>query len=602
MPLSSTRRRTRVVSVLGVVAALGLTVSCGGGSRRQQTAGYVAPSLVSHVIPAAQKRIVASDDPVIAAAGDIACDADDEAAAIAYNDTTQCQEQKTAALLQDPSIGSVLALGDDQYYSGDLSQFSTMYGQSWGTVLNKTFPVPGNHEYYGTNTNAEGYFAYFGARAGTPGKGWYSFDLGAWHLIALNTGYCPPIGGCSPAFSGHPASPEYTWLVNDLAKHPNQCILAYWHQPVFSGGGEGGTKALGGLFSALYNAQADVVLNGHDHDYERFAQQDSLGNAAPGRGIREFVVGTGGRSHEDFLTNAPNTEVRFNDSFGVLRMTLHPTSYDWQFEDAAGSTSGDSGTDTCHVVKPTVVAPATVLRGTPLTVTGTGRVLTPVTLQVSNAKGSRVVLLHPDASGAWTTTLSTTPDGGTYRLVATSGTQTSTVVTSTMTGTTVTGPASAARGGHVVLSGLAQPGKAVTVYVTRPAATPLGFKTVAGPGGTYTVSVPVDADAGWYAVSNSFRTPKGHTSVHGLTVSGPASVGLKKPLTITGLAAPHAKVTVFTRSYHGKSAIGHAVLADAHGVYKVKLAFGISSTWWAVSGGVRSPIHTTKIPAPPKPS
>jgi len=456
--------------------------------------------------------------------------------------------------------------------------------------------VPGNHEYYGADGKANGYFGYFGSRAGPAGKGWYSYDLGAWHLIALNTGSCGAVGGCSPPSPGHPASEQYTWLVNDLAQHPNQCILAYWHHPVFSGGGEGGTKALGGLFAALYNAQADVVLNGHDHDYERFAPQDSFGTAQPGRGVREFVVGTGGRGHEDFAGPVPpNTEVRFNDSFGVLRMTLHPTSYDWQFVDAAGSTSGDSGSATCHVVTPTVSAPDRVLRGQPLVVSGTGRASTPVTLQVTSPAGIQTFAEHPDATGAWSATLPTTPGGGPYTLTATSGQQVSAPVTSVMDGTTINGPATAPRGGHIVLSGLAAPGRTVTVYLTSPGTKPTAAKTTASGEGTWSVTMPVGADASWYAVSNSYRTATGHTLLHGLTVAGPAKAALKAPVVISGIAAAHARVVVFTHSYHGKSTIGHAVRADASGSYRLKTAFGVSSTWWATSGGSRSPIHTTRV-------
>ena len=244
---------------------------------------------------------------------------------------------------------------------------------------------------------------------------------------------------------------------------------------------------------------------------------------------------------------------------------------------------------------PTVTAPPLLLRGQPLTVTGTGRAGTPVTLHVATPAGAQDLTVHPDATGAWTTTLPTTPGGGPYTLTASSGAQVSTPLTVTLNGTTINGPATAPREGSIVLSGLSAPGRAVTVYVTRPDAKPVAVKTTAGTDGTYSVTAPVGAAAGWYAVSNSYRTPEGHTLLHGVTVTGRATAALGKPFVISGVAAPRAKVIVFTRSYHGTSTIGHAVRADARGAYRLKVVFGVSSIWWATSGGARSPIRTTVI-------
>jgi acid phosphatase type 7 len=233
----------------------------------------------------------------------------------------------------------VFTLGDNQYDSGTLDEFQQVYNPTWGRLIHRTFPVPGNHE-YGT-PGASGYFSYFGARAGDPLKGYYSFDVGAWHVVALNS-ECSSVGGCQPG------SAQETWLRADLAAHPAACTLAYWHKPRFSSGGlHPSNAAFQPLWQALYDAQADVVLSGHAHDYERFAPQAPNGAPDDVRGIRQFVVGTGGRNLQVLGTLQPNSEVRQNTSFGVLKLVLHPTSYDWQFLPTAGGTFTDSGSRAC---------------------------------------------------------------------------------------------------------------------------------------------------------------------------------------------------------------------------------------------------------------
>jgi hypothetical protein len=198
-----------------------------------------------------------------------------------------------------------------------------------------------------TTVPAASYFDYWNGvggdtgRAGDRDKGYYSYDVGSWHLIALNT-ECYAIGGCDAG------SPEETWLRADLAAHPNACTLAYWHEPRFSSGAVGNNPYVSALWQDLYYAGADIVLNGHDHDYERFAPQTPLGQADPAHGIREWVVGTGGRNHGGFDIVQPNSEVRNADTYGVLKLTLHPSGYDWQFVPESGKTFTDSGSTACH--------------------------------------------------------------------------------------------------------------------------------------------------------------------------------------------------------------------------------------------------------------
>ena len=265
---------------------------------------------------------------------------DSVATIIGAGDIASCAyatDSQTAALLDD-EWGTVLALGDNAYPKGSADQYQNCYGPTWGRHLKRTRPVPGNHEY--RTRGAAGYFGYFGSRAGTPGKGWYAFDRGAWRVYALNSN-CAEVGGC---WIG---SRQQRWLAADLAAHPRQCVLAFWHHPYFSSGSHGNITDVRGLWKTLQAAGAEVVLSGHDHDYERFAPQTWQGLADPANGIREFVVGTGGTPVEAFNVIKPNSEVRNHTAHGVLRLRLHDGMYRWRFISTDGLFS-DSGTATCH--------------------------------------------------------------------------------------------------------------------------------------------------------------------------------------------------------------------------------------------------------------
>ena len=290
----------------------------------------------------------AASDPVIAAAGDIACDP----SVVSFNkgegNTTSCRQKYTSDLLVDADLAAVLPLGDVQYECGGYRAFLESYNPSWGRVKSISHPVVGNHEYLtsgGTDCNsynegAAGYFRYFGSAAGDPAQGYYSFDIGAWHLIALNSN-CGDAGGCNLG------SAQIQWLRADLAQHRNLCTLAYWHIPLFSSGGRAAINTQT-IWEVLYNNDVELVLTGHDHIYERFAPQRADGTLDRERGIREFVVGTGGSNLTEFETIASNSEVRNNDTYGVLKLTLHPESYDWKFLPEAGKTFTDAGTEKCH--------------------------------------------------------------------------------------------------------------------------------------------------------------------------------------------------------------------------------------------------------------
>jgi hypothetical protein len=324
----------QVVRIGIVVATLSLLVSAAPLSP-----GDAAPRPVATPDQAARPVTpTTSADPVVAAAGDIACDPDGGAFHGGLGTSTLCRQKAVSNLLVNAGLAAVLPLGDEQYTAGELSDFSRSYDLSWGRALGITHPTPGNHEY--VTAGAAGYYDYFGTRAGQRAAGYYSYDIGRWHLIALNA-QCTYVS-CAPG------SAQLNWLAADLAAHPTSCTLAYWHQPRFSSGHHGSDPKYDGFWRTLYAAGADIVLNGHDHDYERFAPQNPSGQADGVRGIREFVVGSGGTSHYDFRVPVANSQVRQNSTFGVLKLTLHPTSYDWSFVPESGKSFHDTGTGRCH--------------------------------------------------------------------------------------------------------------------------------------------------------------------------------------------------------------------------------------------------------------
>jgi acid phosphatase type 7 len=261
---------------------------------------------------------------------------------VGAGDIADCRELGGAvatAKLLDGIPGTIFATGDLADPDGTAEEFKNCYGPTWGRFRLRTKPTTGNHEYH--VKDAADYFQYWGNMAGKLGQGYYSYDLGAWHIVVINSA-CSEIGGCGPG------SAQEVWLREDLAAHPAACTLAYWHHPLFSSGKHGGDPEMKPLWQSLYRSNADVVVNGHDHDYERFAPQDPDGRPDPQRGIREFIAGTGGRHTRTFGNPVPNSEVRHTRTFGVLKLTLLPTSYEWRFIPVAGQSFSDSGSGVCH--------------------------------------------------------------------------------------------------------------------------------------------------------------------------------------------------------------------------------------------------------------
>ena len=279
-------------------------------------------ALVAVLIPATD---VLAADPVFVGAGDIA-------------NCSRSQDTATAKLIGSIS-GTVFTAGDNVYTHGSASEFTNCYGPTWGQYISRTRPAVGDEEY--ETPGASGYFGYFGSRAGPAGKGYYSYSVGAWHVVVLNSN-CSEVGGCGST------SPQAQWLRSDLAAHPTTCTIAIWHHPRFSSAQSKPDGRSVTFWQILYSSGVDVIVNGHRHQYERFAPQTPTGASSSAYGIREFVVGTGGAGLVGFSTVAPNSQVRNSATYGVLKLTLHASSYDFAFVPIAGQSFKDSGSASCH--------------------------------------------------------------------------------------------------------------------------------------------------------------------------------------------------------------------------------------------------------------
>ena len=327
MAMSTERTSMRSPRPATRVVGLGLIVSAA-------LLAFAAAVMIALMATAAP-----GDTRTLVAAGDLVC----SPATRSYdgNNPNKCQHRRTDDLLA--GADAVALLGDLQYPDGRLEHFNQAYHPTWGQHVAKSFPAPGNHEY--NTPRAQGYFDYWashGRPTGGVGNGYHGFDLGSWHVIALNSSR-----SCSevPCAEG---SPQNNWLESDLAATTESCILAYWHHPRFnSGTGHGETAATGAFWDDLYAARADIVLNGHEHNYQRYTKQSPDGKPAS-NGIRQFIVGSGGRGLTALGQRDPHFEVGNDKDFGVLMLTLAPNSYSWQFVGVGGRVLDSGGPVACN--------------------------------------------------------------------------------------------------------------------------------------------------------------------------------------------------------------------------------------------------------------
>jgi hypothetical protein len=313
----------RLSAVAAVVFCMLALHACGGGSTPDGPTPVPTPAPTPNF-------------PVIIAAGDISCDS--------ATPQLPCKSKETSDLaIADRALRSavvVLPLGDLQYEVGSLAEFNRNYHNTWGRLNDISRPVTGNHEY--DTRGAAGYFEYFsqrGVNVGARTEGWYEHNVGDWHFIALNSN-CAAVGGCGTN------SPQYRWLQADLAANRRKCTVAYMHHPFLSSGLNGSTPALLPIMRLLHTNNTEIVLAGHDHSYERFNPITPDGVPDAAKGLRLFVVGTGGRDLYNFPRVLPNSDFRYNQNYGVLRIVMKEAAYDWEFVDIAGITQ-DRGSGVC---------------------------------------------------------------------------------------------------------------------------------------------------------------------------------------------------------------------------------------------------------------
>lgn len=292
----------------------------------------MVPAITRYLIAAAICLCLASApaaaDTIVMVAGDIACPPE------MSQTPDACHQGPTSDILLKQKPALVLTTGDNQYETGKLSDFNASYDETWGRLKGITKPTPGNHEY--RSNDGLGYFNYFGSKAGRPNRGYYSFNRGGWHFIALNSN-----------ISTKKTSRQIEWLRKDLTSNAAECTLAYWHHPLFSSGEHGNHSYVKPIWKALSADDADLVITGHDHDYERFAPMNAQGEARA-QGIRSFIVGTGGVGLRPFKTIQPHSVVRSDDTFGVLKLTLQTDGYLWEFLPDVDGTFSESGAGDCH--------------------------------------------------------------------------------------------------------------------------------------------------------------------------------------------------------------------------------------------------------------
>lgn len=302
-----------------------------GAPTREQTARLdPTATATATVLPSATSLPTGTPTPrpvVLAGAGDISICGQDG-------------DDRTAKLLETIRPDIVFTAGDNSNGSGTINEYFTCFDPSWGKFRGLIRPAPGNHD-YATDKDGASYFQYFGAAAGELGQGYYAYEAGDWLVIALNSN-CLNIDGCGPS------SPQVQWLEAELQASEARCTLAYWHHPRWTSGLAGNSHWLDAFWQVLYAHGAEIVISGHDHHYERFAPQDPSGNSDAERGIRQFVVGTGGASQRGLSDTLPNSEVRRTGEYGVLELVLYPDWYEWTFHSVEPDGFTDSGVGTCH--------------------------------------------------------------------------------------------------------------------------------------------------------------------------------------------------------------------------------------------------------------